>query len=81
MNVYIQTLFEQLRLHSRAHFMLSELLFALDEVEDSLRDLHIPALATASFRAHILRYQLLLNARIHHLHFRIVSELQQGSLP
>ena len=45
--------------------MLSELLLALDEVEDSLGDLHIPALATASFRAHVLRYQLLLNSRCH----------------
>ena len=81
MDQAMATLFEQLRLNWRAYFILSELLFSLDEADDTLRDIHWDATPLLQIRPQILHYQHLLQVRIHRLHFRIIYEIQNRSLP
>ena len=81
MNAPLSVLFEQLRLHWRTHFVLSELLLALDEEDDSLRDIHWDARDLMQIRAHILALQHRLHLQIHRLHFRIIFQATSQTLP
>ena len=81
MNATPSALFEQLRLHWRTQFVLSELIFALDEADDSLRDIHWDARDLMQLRSRILALQKRLHLQIHRLHFRIIFQLTSQNLP
>ena len=67
---------------SLAHsLVLSELLLALDEADDSLRDIHWDARDLMQIRAHILALQHRLHLQIHRLYFRIIFQATSQTLP
>ena len=67
---------------SLAHLLvLSALLLALDEADDSLHDIHWDARDLIHIRPHIIALQQRLQFQIHRLHFRIIFQITNQTLP